>query len=266
MNPTVSVRVIAPGGWPVEHAVLTLTDIAGRQVGRTTVDSAGRAAIGQVAPGTYTLIIAAPGHQPVARSAVVGSAGLDLGEIELTATGELELPAPGVWDIDPVHSSVRIRARHIGLASVHGRITEFGGSVVITDPVENSSVEVSLQAASVDTGNPDRDKHLRSKDFLHAEAFPEITFRCKGVRRLANDRWSMDSELTVRGVTRQISLDLVYLGVGPDPWGGTRAAFHAVTELPREDFAIDWNQAVRVGIGVVGGILQVELDIEIVRR
>ena len=266
MNPTVTVRVIAPGGWPVEHAVLTLTDIGGKQIGRTTVDSAGRAAIPQVTPGAYTLIVAAPGHQPVARSAVVGPAGLDLGEIELTATGELELPAPGVWEIDPVHSSVRIRARHIGLASVHGRIAEFGGTIVVTDQVENSSVEVTLQAASVDTGNPDRDQHLRSKDFLHTEAFPEITFHSKSLRPLSADRWAMDSELTIRGVTRPISLDLTYLGVGPDPWGGVRAAFHAVTELRREDFAIDWNQAVRVGIGVVGGILQVELDIEIVRR
>ena len=266
MNPTVTVRVIAPGGWPVEHAVLTLTDGSGHQVGRTTVDSAGRAAIPQIPPGAYTLIVAAPGHQPVARSAVVGAGGLDLGEIELTATGERQLPDPGVWDIDPVHSAVRIRARHIGLASVHGRIADFGGSIVVTDPVENSVVEVTMQAGSVDTGNNDRDTHLRSKDFLHAEAFPEITFRSKGLRPLSDDRWAMDGEITIRGVTRQIALDTTYLGVGPDPWGGVRAAFHAVTELRREDFAIDWNQAVRVGIGVVGGILQVELDIEIVRR
>jgi polyisoprenoid-binding protein YceI len=266
VNPTVSVRVIAPGGWPVEHAVLTLTDAAGQQIGRTTVDSAGRAAIPEVPPGAYTLIIAAPGHQPVARSAVVGAGGLDLGEVELTATGELRLPEAGVWDIDPVHSSVRIRARHIGLASVHGRIADFTGAIVVTDPVENSVVEVTMQSASVDTGNADRDAHLRSKDFLHAEAFPEIAFRSKGLRPLSDDRWSMDGEITIRGVTRQIALDTTYLGVGPDPWGGVRAAFHAVTELRREDFAIDWNQAVRVGIGVVGGILQVELDIEIVRR
>jgi polyisoprenoid-binding protein YceI len=266
VNPTLTVRVIAPGGWPVEHAVITLTDQAGRQAGRTTVDSAGRAAIPNVAPGAYTLIVAAPGHQPIARSAVVGTGGLDFGEIEMTVTGELELPEPGAWDIDPVHSSVRIRARHIGLANVHGRIAEFAGSIVVTDPVENSVVEVTLQAASVDTGNSDRDTHLRSKDFLHAEAFPEISFRSKGLRPLARDRWAMDSELTIRGVTRQVVLDLTYLGVGPDPWGGTRAAFHAVTELKREDFAIDWNQAVRVGIGVVGGILQVELDVEMVRR
>ncbi|WP_329238584.1 YceI family protein [Actinoallomurus sp. NBC_01490] len=266
MNPSVTARVLAPGGWPVEHAVLTLTDAAGRQVGRTTVDSAGRAAIAQVSPGAYTLIISAPGHQPVARSAVVGAGGLDLGEIQLTTTGDLQLPEPGVWDVDPVHSSVHFRARHLGLASVRGRIAEFSGAATITEPAENSVVEVTLKADSVDTGNADRDTHLRSKDFLHTEAFPEIGFRSKGLRPRGQDRWAMDSELTIRGVTRQVVLDLTYLGVGPDPWGGTRAAFHAVTELRREDFAIDWNQAVRVGIGVIGGILQVELDVELVRR
>ena len=82
-----------------------------------------------------------------------------------------------------MHSSVRIRARHIGLANIHGRIAEFSGSIVVTDPVENSVIEVTLQAASVDTGNADRDKHLRSKDFLHAEAFPVIAFQSKGLRR-----------------------------------------------------------------------------------
>jgi polyisoprenoid-binding protein YceI len=266
VNPEVTARVIAAGGWPVEHAVLTLTDPAGRQAGRATVDSAGRVAIPEVPPGSYTLIVSAPGHQPAARSAVVGSGGLDVGDIELTAIGGRLLPAAGVWDIDPVHSSVRVRARHLGLASVHGRIAEFSGSVVVTDPVENSVVEVTLQAGSIDTGNADRDAHLRTGDFLHTDAYPEIAFRSKSLRPLTDDRWAMDGELTIRGVTRQIVLETTYLGVGPDPWGGVRGGFHAVTELRREDFAIEWNQAVRVGIAAVGGILQVELDIEIVRR
>jgi polyisoprenoid-binding protein YceI len=266
VNPTVTARVLAPGGWPVEHAVLTLTDMAGRQAGRAKVDSAGRIAIPQVPPGTYTIIVSAPGHEPVARVGVVGAGGLDAGDIELTHTGGRELPEPGVWDIDPVHSSVRVRARHLGLASVHGRIAEFGGTVVITDPVENSVVEVTMQAASIDTGSIDRDTHLRSPDFLYAEAYPEISFRSKGLRPLGDDRWAMDGELTIRGVTRPVTLDTTYQGVGPDPWGGTRAGFHAVTELRREDYAIDWNLAVRVGIVTVGGILQIELDIEIVRR
>lgn len=266
MNPTVTVRVVATGGWPVEHAVLTVTDAAGRQIGRAPVDSAGRAAVPDVVPGPYTIIISAPGHQPVARSAVVTEGGLELGDIELAAIGGRELPEPGVWDIDPVHSSVRVRARHLGLASVHGRIADFSGTVVVTDPVENSVVEVTLQAGSVETGNADRDAHLRAPDFLHIEAHPEITFRSKSLRRISDDRWLMDGELAIRGVTRPVVLDTTYQGVGPDPWGGVRCGFHAVTDLRREDFAIQWNQAVRVGIAAVGGILQIELDIEIVRR
>ncbi|GAB3968800.1 YceI family protein [Actinoallomurus acanthiterrae] len=265
-NVTVTARIVAPGGWPVEHAILTLTDATGRQAARTSVDSTGRAAIEGVAPGAYTLIVSAAGHQPEARTAVVGPNGLDLADIELTGAGGRRLPDPGVWDIDPVHSSVEVRARHLGLASVRGRIADFSGHVVVTDPVENSTVEVTLRAASVDTGNTDRDTHLRSKDFLYVEAFPDIVFRSKGLRQVADDRWAMDGELTIRGVTRPITLDTTYGGMGPDPWGGVRCGFHAVTELNRDEFAVDWNQAVRVGIAAVGGTLQVELDIEIVQR
>ncbi len=266
MNSTVMARVVAVGGWPVEHAVITVTDTSGRQAGRASVDSAGRAAVPDVPPGPCTVIISAPGHQPVAQTAVVTDGGLDLGDIELAAIGARALPEPGVWDIDPIHSSVRVRARHLGLASVHGRIGEFGGTVVVTDPVENSVVEVTLQAASVESGNADRDAHLRSADFLDTEGHPDMSFRSKGLRRVSDDRWLMDGELAIRGVTRQVVLDTTYQGVGPDPWGGVRCGFHAVTDLRREDFAIQWNQAVRVGIAAVGGILQVELDIEIVRR
>jgi polyisoprenoid-binding protein YceI len=265
-NATVTARIVAPGAWPVEHAILTLTDSTGRQAGRTAVDATGRAAIEGVAPGVYTLIVSAAGHQPEARTAVVGPAGLDLGDIEIAGTGGRRLPEPGVWDIDPVHSSVQVRARHLGLVSVRGRVTEFGGEVVVTDPVENSTVEVTLRAASVDTGNADRDTHLRSKDFLYVDAFPDIIFRSKGLRQLTDDRWARDGEVTIRGVTRPVTLDTTYLGTGPDPWGGVRCGFHAVTELNRDEFAVDWNQAVRIGIATVGGTLQVELDIEIVKR
>ncbi|GAA0353096.1 YceI family protein [Actinoallomurus spadix] len=265
-NAAVTARIVAPGGWPVEHAILTLTDATGRQAGRTAVDTTGRAVLEGIAPGVYTLIVSAAGHQPEARTAVVGPTGLDLGDIEIAGTGGRRLPEAGVWDIDPVHSSVQVRARHIGLVSVRGRISDFSGEIVVTDPVENSTVEVTLRAASIDTGNSDRDTHLRSKDFLYVDEYPDIAFRSKGLRRLADDRWAMDGELTIRGTTRPVTLDTTYLGTGPDPWGGVRCGFHAVTELNRDEFAVDWNQAVRVGIAAVGGTLLVELDIELVKR
>lgn len=265
-NSTVTARIVAAGDWPVENAILTLTDSAGRQAGRAAVDATGRAAITDVTSGVYTLVISAVGHQPEARSLVVGAGGLDLGVVELSGSGGRRLPEPGVWDIDPIHSSVHVRARHLGLAGVRARITEFSGEVVVTDPVENSTVEVTLRAASVDTGSPDRDAHLRSADFLHTDAFPDIVFRSKGLRPLGDSRWAMDGELTICGVTKQVVLDTTYLGTGPDPWGGTRCGFAAVTELTRDGFAIDWNQAVRIGVAMVGTTLQVELDVELVAR
>src|SRR5262249_15605274 len=124
----------------------------------------------------------------------------------------------------------------------------------------------TLQAASIDTGNADRDTHLRSEDFLYTEAFPEITFRSKGLRPAGESRWSMEGELTIRGVTRPVALDTTYHGVGPDPWGGRRCGFHAAADLRRDDYAIDWTQAVRGGIAAVGAMLRVEIDTEIVRR
>lgn len=265
-NATVTARIVAPGGWPVEHAILTLTDVTGRQAGRASADVTGRAVLTDIAPGVYTLIISAPGHQPEARTIIVGADGLDLEAVEMSGSGGRRLPEPGVWDIDPVHSSVHIRARHMGLAGVRGRLTDFEGEIVITDPVENSTVEVTLRAASVDTGSADRDTHLRSKDFLYVDAYPDIVFRSKGLRPLGDDRWAMDGELTIRGITRPVVLDTTYLGTGPDAWGGVRCGFTATTELHRDEFAVDWNQAVRIGVSMVGATLQVELDVELVRR
>jgi polyisoprenoid-binding protein YceI len=121
-----------------------------------------------------------------------------------------------------------------------------------------------MEADSVDTGNKDRDDHLRSADFLDVARFPEIEYAGTGVTPSGGERWAVDGELTLRGVTRRVRLDLSYLGSGPDPFGGTRAAFRATTELHRDDFEVSWNQAFGAGILAVGTTLQVELDIEAV--
>ncbi|HXA60257.1 MAG TPA: YceI family protein [Streptosporangiaceae bacterium] len=266
MTTTIRARVLSPGGWPIEHAVLTLTHPAGLQAGRAAADATGTASISGVTPGSYLMIVSAPGHRPIARNVLVTDAGLTLDDIVLTDANDRRLPERGIWDIDPVHSSIRVRAHHLGLASVHGRIAEFSGEVEVGDPVERSSVTVNMKAASIDTGNDQRDTHLRSSDFLHTDRYPDLTFRSTAVSPLKGDRWAIDGELNVRGVGRQVRLDTAYLGIGPDQWGGIRCAFHAVTDLRRDDFAVDWNQAVRIGIGVVGAVVHIELDIEIVRR
>jgi polyisoprenoid-binding protein YceI len=149
---------------------------------------------------------------------------------------------------------------------VHGRFTEFGGTIEIApDDIAKSRVEAVIRAASVDTGNGMRDTHLRSADFLDVERHPEITYRSTGLDQAGSDRWTVHGELSLHGVVRPVDLDLAYLGTGADPWGGTRAAFRATAELRREDFAMNYNQVLQAGIAAIGTTLKVELDIQAVQ-
>ncbi|GAA3737173.1 YceI family protein [Streptomyces tremellae] len=257
-------------GWAVQHAVVTLTDTGGNQVLRASADQDGVVtAPDTLAPGPYTVVVTAVGYAPSAATALVTASGrADVGTVVLARQGGFELPETGAWSIDPAHSSVSAVAQHLGISSVHGRFNEFGGTIEV---VENggeytaSRVEAAISAASVDTGNALRDKHLRSPDFLDVEAYPEITFRSTALTPAGTDRWTVHGKLALHGIERDVDLDLSYLGTGADPWGGVRAAFHATTELHREDFAMKYNQVLQAGIAMVGAVLKVELHIEAVR-
>ncbi|MFD0143317.1 MULTISPECIES: YceI family protein [unclassified Streptomyces] len=255
-------------GWPVEHAVVTVTDGSGGQVLRAAADGDGVArAEGSLPPGPYTVVVTALGYAPDARTALVGGTGrADVGTVVLARTGGTELPPPGVWTVDAAHSSVGAVAQHLGISSVHGRFTEFTGRIEIAPDLPASRVEAVVAAGSIDTGNGLRDKHLRSGDFLDVDRFPELTYRSTALRAAGPDRWTVDGELTLRGVTRDVPLDLTYLGTGADPWGGVRAAFRAEAELRREDFAMTYNQVVAAGIAAIGATLRVTLDIQAVRE
>jgi polyisoprenoid-binding protein YceI len=215
------------------------------------------------------VIVTAVGYSPVASSALVtASRRVDVGTVTLARLGGTELPPPGPWTVDPAHSSVAAMAQHLGISSVRGRFTDFSASVEIAptpDEGTKSRVEAVIRAASVDTGNGMRDDHLRSADFLDVERHPEIAYVSTGLTPAGQDRWRVHGELSLRGVVRPVDLDLVYLGTGTDPWGGTRAAFRATTELRREDFAMNYNQVVRAGIAAIGTTLKVELDIQAVQ-
>jgi polyisoprenoid-binding protein YceI len=254
-------------GWPVATAVLTVTDMAGTQVARVPADADGRLVTERLPAGNYTAILTAAGFTPLARTAVVGVSGsATLGVLALSRIGGgVDLPEPGVWTIDPVHSQISVTARHLGMASVRGKFGEFGGQIDVARPIERSSVHAVIQSASIDTGNKMRDDHMRSADFLDVDRHPVIEYHASGVTPQGDERWRMDGELTLNGITRPVSLALTYFGVGPDAFGGTRAAFHAVTELRREDFAITYNQIVRAGITLIGATLRVEIDVEAVR-
>lgn len=262
----VTAQVQTSDGWAVPHAVLTVTDFAGRQVARAIADGDGVVGTARLAAGQYTAIITAAGHSPVARSAVVAESGCaGLGVVELSRAGGRELPAPGTWTIDPAHSVILATARHLGLSSVKGRFAEFGGTVRVAERIEDSSVHAVIQAASIDTGNSMRDEHLRSADFLDVATDPTIEFRSTGLAANGAEQWRLHGELTLHGHTRAVVLDVDYLGTAPDPWGGTRAAFRATTVLRRQDFAMNYNQVVQAGISAVGTTLRVELDIQAVR-
>ncbi|GGS88566.1 YceI family protein [Streptomyces chromofuscus] len=273
-------RIRTRDGWAVSHAVVTVTDARGAQVLRAEADAEGAVRDATpLEPGPYTVVVTAVGYAPAAAGAIVTGGGTsrsseaesgggraEVGTVTPARQGGTELPPPGPWTIDPAHSGVAAVAQHLGISSVRGRFTDFAGTIEIApDDVAKSRVTAVIRAASIDTGNGMRDEHLRSPDFLDVERHPEITYRSTGLTAAGADRWTVHGDLALHGVVRPVDLDLACLGTGRDPWGGTRAAFRATTELRRADFALHDNQVVQAGIAAIGTTLKVELDVQAVQ-
>lgn len=257
--------VVTPDGWPVPHAVITVVDERGGQSGRSTAGHDGRFVVEGLHQGTYTVITAAAGHSPQARTRLVNGAGsVDLGRLVMSRVGGAVLPLPGIWHIDPIHSTISATAVHIGFAKIHGRFREFAGTLSIAEPLEDSSVELLIDAASIDTDNADRDGHLRSPDFLDVAEFPQIRYTGRGPVVLRPDNWQLAGELTMKNVTRPVPLQINYLGTGEGPFGDTRAGYHATTQLDRDQFGIIWNQSLLAGVFAVGRTLRITIDLEAV--
>ena len=260
----VSGAVHGRGGWPLEQATITLVGPAGGQLGRGAVGTDGSFAVLVPTAGPATVIVAAPGALPVARAVTIPANGLDLGVVTLARPGDAGTPRPGRWTIDPAHSTIAITAQHLGLSKVHGRFRRFSGELVISDPVEQSWCQARLDADSIDTGNEQRDEHLRSADFLDAGQFAEIRYDSTSVEDAGPGGWIVHGRLDLAGTARAVPLEVRYSGTRPDPWGGVRAGFTATARLNREDFRMNWNQAVELGLSLVGTHLLVELDIQAV--
>jgi len=177
----------------------------------------------------------------------------------------IELPVAGTWTIDASHSGVSFKVRHLGLAKVRGQFAEFEGVVEIGERPEDTTVAVTIEAASVDTHDGTRDEHLRSADFFDVANHPQLTFRSTGVRGAGSD-WVLDGELTIVGVTKPVALAVEFDGVAGDPWGNDRAGFTAKAELNREDWGLTWNAALEAGGFLVGKTITLELDVELVRQ
>ena len=160
----------------------------------------------------------------------------------MTSTDPVLLPGyiSGTWDIDPVHSEVSFVVRHMVVSKVRGRFDKFQGTIVLVDDPLKSTVEATIEAASVNTNQEQRDEHIRSADFFDAENHPQITFRSAGTRP-DKDHFLLDGELTIRGTTKPVTLELELNGFGPDPYGGTRVGFSAHGEINRQDFGVSYN-------------------------
>jgi polyisoprenoid-binding protein YceI len=171
------------------------------------------------------------------------------------------VPEAGAWQIDQSHSDLRIVARHLMVAKVRGTFEEFAGTIVVAEDPLESSVEFEAKAASVTTGTPDRDNHLRSADFLDAGQYPLVTFKSTGLAH-AGDDWKLTGDLTIRGVTKPVTFDLTFAGGVTDPYGTTKAAFSATGEIDRREWGLVWNAPLEGGGVLVSEKFKIEFDVE----
>ena len=186
--------------------------------------------------------------------------------VSTRAVNGLTLPSTGTFVLDKSHTEVGFIARHLMVSKVRGRFTDFEGTIVVADDPSESSVEVIIQAASINTNDENRDKHVRTNDFLSVDEFPALTFRSTKVELSSGGDWKLNGDLTVRGVTRPIVLDVQFEGVIQDPWGNQRLGFTASGEIDRNDFGVSFNAVLETGGFVVSPKVKLEIEAEAVRQ
>jgi polyisoprenoid-binding protein YceI len=189
------------------------------------------------------------------------------GVITLTAAAT-ETGIPGyeaaTWSIDPIHSEVGFSVRHMMVSKVRGRFTTFSGQLVTAEDPTQSSVTAEIDLSSINTGQEQRDEHIKSADFFEVETYPTMTYKSTGVR-VEDGEYVLDGDLTLKGVTKSVPLHLELNGFGPDPFGGVRAGFTATGEINRRDFNVNFNAPMANGGVVVADKITLHLEIEAVR-
>ena len=175
--------------------------------------------------------------------------------------------AVSTWNIDPSHSAIHFSVRHMVVSKTRGRFTKWSGQIAF-DPEkpEASKVEVTIDPASIDTADAQRDAHLKSADFFDVEKYPQASFRSTKVENLGGDQYRVSGELTVHGVTRPVAFDALFEGAGKDPWGGERAGFSASLSIDRREFGLQWNKALETGGVLVGDRVELTLEVEAVKQ
>ncbi|MFC4531027.1 YceI family protein [Sphaerisporangium dianthi] len=178
----------------------------------------------------------------------------------------LTIPTSGTFDLDASHTRVGFVAKHMMVSKVRGRFSDFSGTVTIAENPLESSAELTIKTASIDTGSDDRDNHLRSDDFLAVDKFPELTFRSTRVTGHSGDELIVVGDLTIRDVTKEVTLKVEYGGAGTNPWGQELFGFEIETEIEREEFGLTWNVALETGGVLVGKKIKIEIEGEAQRR
>jgi polyisoprenoid-binding protein YceI len=181
-------------------------------------------------------------------------------------TGTRHFPATGTWAIDPAHSSLDFVAKHLMVTKVRGSFGDFSGTITIGDTPEESSAQAVVKTASLTTGDEKRDGHLHSPDFLDVERYPEMTFTTTQIESRGDGTATVTGDLTIKDITRPVTLNARFEGLAQDPWGGERAAFSAVAEIDREDWGMTWNQALETGGVLVSKRVKLEIDVQAVRQ
>jgi polyisoprenoid-binding protein YceI len=171
------------------------------------------------------------------------------------------------WAIDAAHTNVEFSVRHLMIATVKGRFAGVKGTLVSPEETaRGGELDITIDAASIDTREPQRDAHLRSADFFDVERFPTLRYRSRQVIPSGENRFRVIGDLTIRDVTREVVLDVTSHGTATDPWGGQRAGFEAAATIKRSEFGLTWNQALETGGVVVGDEIRINLDVELVRQ
>jgi polyisoprenoid-binding protein YceI len=195
-------------------------------------------------------------------------AKLDHGTIAATKgsspMADLSALTPGTWEVDPHHSTVGFVVRHIMITKVHGRFTSFTGSITVGEDPLQSRVEATVDMNSIDTGDADRDNHLRTQDFFEVDKYPTMTFVSTNIRP-NGDAYVLTGDLTLKGITKAVDFDLEFEGVAKDMFGNTKAAFSATAEINRKDYGVEWQMVLDTGGLAVSEKVKIELDIQAVK-
>jgi polyisoprenoid-binding protein YceI len=177
---------------------------------------------------------------------------------------DLQALTPGIWNVDASHSTIGFTARHLMVTKVRGRFSTFSGALTIAANPLESSLEASVDIASVSTGDAGRDGHLTSPDFFDAAQFPTMTLKSTSIVA-DGDEYLLNGDLTIKGVTKPVTFELEFDGVATDPWGNTKAGFSAEAEINRKDWGLEWNVALETGGVLVSEKIKIELDIQAVK-